>query len=330
MRPGAGPPPETGGGHEEARLRGSGEIVVGVDGSPASETALLWAVDVARVVGRPLRLLHALNTPLANVPFEQPMLPRPTLETVGRADALLSDALERVRGLAPGVSVRTQVSTLSAPEALLAACRRAERVVLGSRGLGAVRSVLLGSVGVRVAAQAECPVVVVPAPLGYPGRGWRQVVVGVDGTERSAPALAFALREARRQGAELLAVYAWESPGWDDPLTVPAAGYAFDHDAFVVRSHERIARMIDEADEGGAAGLTTRIDVPQDQPAHALLEAGAHADLIVVGSRGRGGVRGLLLGSVGQTVLHHARVPIAVVRGASGGAAPAAGEEGAA
>ncbi|WP_309485903.1 universal stress protein, partial [Marinitenerispora sediminis] len=319
------PPGEagTGGGHRGAWRHGHGEVVVGVDGSRGSDMALAWAADVAREVGRPLRLLHALNTPLANIPFEQPMRPLPTLETVGRADALLSDAVERLREIAPDLAVRTQVSALSAPEALLTACRHAERVVLGSRGLGAVRSVLLGSVGVRVAAQAECPVVVVPAPLGYPGRQWRQVVVGVDGTERSEPALGFALREARWHGAELLAVYAWESPGWDDPLTLPSAGYAFDHDTFVVRTHERVARMIDVAGaEDTAARVATRIEVPQDQPAHALLEAGSHADLIVVGSRGRGGVRGLLLGSVGQTVLHHARVPVAVVRGV-----PAAGTE---
>jgi nucleotide-binding universal stress UspA family protein len=166
---------------------------------------------------------------------------------------------------------------------------RPQRGRCGSRGLGAVGTLFLGSTGVELTARAACPVVAV---RGREHKAQR-IVVGVDGSDTSLRALEYGFDEAALRGARLTAIHAVEHP-------------------------------VNEADSGitdTVARLRERFtDVPAElttvtaHPAEALINASADADLLVVGSRGRGGFRGLLLGSVSQTVLHHADCPVAVQR----------------
>ncbi|MDA8368930.1 MAG: universal stress protein [Nocardiopsaceae bacterium] len=287
-------------------------VVVGIDGSEPSRIALEWAADAAAARGAGLRILHAVSMPLVAVPFGRPIRIPPTPEVAERASALLADAVEQTHKTHPGLAVETEVSAKEPGPALLAASRSAELVVVGPRGLSGAGALLLGSVAVRVSAHAECPVVVVrgAAPQTKPGR----IVVGVDGSPHSTAALRFALAEAARNGAVLVAVHAYQQPVPVGPGMLAASGYTLDDAALVARTTEYVSSLIDEARTAQAADVDAQVEVVEDHAAHALLHAGSKAALLVVGSRGRGGFRGLLLGSVSQAVLHHAEVPVAVVR----------------
>jgi nucleotide-binding universal stress UspA family protein len=173
-------------------------------------------------------------------------------------------------------------------------------VVVGSRGRGGMAGMLLGSVSWQVAAHAHCPVVVVRGHWrsagGYaPG----PVVVGTDGSPASDAVLGFGFEEAALRGAPLLAVCALaDAPGClggDLNLQQDAEQAITRHE----KEHPEVAVQRQVA-QGGARA--------------ALLAAAHDAQLLVVGSRGRGGIKGMLLGSVSQAVLHHAPCPVAVVR----------------
>ncbi|MGX7826250.1 universal stress protein [Actinokineospora sp. 24-640] len=203
---------------------------------------------------------------------------------------------------APAIEVTSELPEGTPVPLLLRASRSAALVVLGSRGLGGFSGLLVGSSAVQVAAHACVPVVVVHG--GGPGERTARgdVVVGVDGSAHSADAIAFAFGEARRLGTGLLAVSV-------APVGLPAGELPAD-DA-------RTARALAEAMAGWAEKypeVPVRRDVVVGHPARTLTDLAAGAAMLVVGSRGAGGFRGLLLGSVSQAVLHHATCPVAIVR----------------
>ncbi|ADH66552.1 universal stress protein [Nocardiopsis dassonvillei] len=305
--------------------RGTEGIVVGVDGSPGSRAALDWAARAAADRGLELLVLHALSMPVISAPLGFTGRVPPTPELADWAERLLREAVDHVARTRPGLELRTEVSKLDPARALLTASRSAEMAVVGSRGLGGTASVFLGSVSVRVSAHATCPVAVVPGPDEAVGggdprvRGERgRVVVGLDGSAGGRAALRFALDEAARTGAELVAVHAWEIPNPVDVTALDPAAHAAVREYLVSRADEHVRALVEEARTERTGDVPVRVEVVQDQAAHALLTRGDDADLIVVGSRGRGGFAGLLLGSVSQTVLHHARVPVVVARSRSG------------
>ncbi|WP_017555622.1 universal stress protein [Nocardiopsis baichengensis] len=304
---------------EHERL-GPTAIVVGVDGSPGGRAALEWAARAAAVRGLELLVLHALNMPLITVPFGYPVRMTPTAETAGRAAHLVQAAVSGLAEAHPGLVVRSQLSSSDPAHALIAAGRTAAMVVVGSRGLGGLGSVFLGSVSIRVGAHAHCPVVVVPGAADEhedrPGRRPEhgRVVVGVDGSRDSDVALRFALDHAARTGAEVVALHAWLISAPIDTRGLADASYVVEHRFAAESAYKHVLTMVEAARTEATADVAARAVAVEDHPAHALLTEGAGADLIVVGSRGRGGFAGLLLGSVSQTVLHHAEVPVAVVR----------------
>lgn len=292
------------------------KVVVGVDASAHSWAALEWAAAEAVRRGAVLRIVHALGMPMV-VPTDR-STPRfqPTEEISGQATGVLAEARDRAVELQPGLETETLGSMVDAPQALINASRPHDLLVLGTRGLGTVSAMFVGSVSVRAAAQAPCPVVVVPhdeqghAPTTSLGR----IVVGVDGSRNGRRALGLAVEMTAETGGELVVVNSWEVPYPYDPVAMAGGGFRSMEDEFEKRSKDLITELLDEALDG-RDDLHIEIDSvhTQSNPVDGVLRAAEGADAIVVGSRGRGTIRGLFLGSVSQGVLHRAKVPVVVL-----------------
>jgi nucleotide-binding universal stress UspA family protein len=224
------------------------------------------------------------------------------------AEQHLDEAAAEAVALVPAVAVARVVVTGYPTVVLIAESATAQLVVVGDRGLGGFEGLLVGSVAPAVAAHAHCPVVVVrglgggtPPPEGGP------VVVGVDGSAASESALKFAVEEALALGASLVAVHAWQDVAVGD-----GQGRLLHTDSV---ADEAQARLDGSLAPWRAKHPELAIEpvVVRDRPARALVRHSAGAQLVVVGSRGRGPLAGLVLGSVSQAVLHHAASPVAVV-----------------
>ena len=180
-------------------------------------------------------------------------------------------------------------------------------VVVGSRGRGPLARSMLGSVSSSLIRHSRCPVAVIhdedpllPQPVRAP------VLVGIDGSPVSELATAIAFDEASRRGVELIAMHAWSDvevndyPAIDWPAMKPAAEEVL---------AERLACW-----QQRYPGVTVRRVVECDHPTYHLIRQAESAQLVVVGSHGRGGFAGMLLGSVSTAVAHSARVPVIVAR----------------
>ena len=270
-------------------------VLAGVDASAASFDAVRWAAKEARRRETTLQLLHACL-------FEGgPSRAHDSELLLEHAHRFLRRAAEIAREEAPGVRVETSVWLGLAADLLLAESGGAALVVLGSHGLGGLRGALIGSVALRVAAGASCPVVVVPAHRPHLTG---PVVVGVDPTGSSEHALRFALEEAAAVRAPVHVVHAWH-----DGLLVPEAELA---DVGVTEQRELEAHVASWVRKYPALDITARA-VRDRVASRALLNADPDVRLIVVGTRGRGPVAGGVLGSTGNALLTHAACPVVVV-----------------
>ena len=288
-------------------------VVVGIDGSPAAQAALVWAVDAAQRRAAPLHVVHAYLWPI----YPPPLVPGSEYVAAGEAGErvaqdTLDQALEAVAAQTAGLDVTSEIARGPSAEVLLkAAAQDTALLVVGSRGRGGFRSLLLGSTSMEVAAKSPCPVAVVRHGE-MPSQRHGRIVVGVDGSELSKDAVAFAMIEASRRGAALEAITAWNRVEALPPGLI-AAG--------VVESMpttEEIALALSET----LAGWRERCpDVKVVQrvvvghPGHVLSEASKYADLIVVGTRGHGAATSMLIGSTSRNLLHHAVCPVVVVPG---------------
>ncbi len=285
----------------------SGPVVVGVDGSSAALGAVRLAAREAAQRHLPLRVVHAFIWPLLRVPLGPSPIGPPEGGLRHEADRIVEEAIRVARARGRAVAVSGEVCTGAAAGVLVEESRNASMMVLGSRGLGGFTGLLVGSVAVQVAAHAACPVLVVrgAAPAHGP------VVVGVDGSPTSDLAIDFAVAEAALRGTDLVAIHAWTHPEATGPGDIQPLVYDVDE----VTNEE--ARVLAEAIAGRRdryPDLKVELRVLRGHAADALVTASADAQLVVVGARGRGGLAGLLLGSVSQALLHHARCPVAVVR----------------
>ncbi|MFY7069987.1 universal stress protein [Nocardiopsis changdeensis] len=291
-------------------------VVVGIDGSDNGQAALEWAAAEAARRGVPLRIVHALGMPLIVSAYGGPARFEPTEEIQGQATEVLQDAVAHVAKGWPDVRTETVTALEEAPLALLRQSRQHDLLVVGTRGMGTVKSMFVGSVSIRVAAQAPCPVVVVPSHGGRPATtGLKRIVVGVDGSRNGRRALGLAVALTAETEGELVVVHSWEVPYPYDPVAMTAAGYQPQEDLFEKQSEELVAELLAEAidEQRDDVNIDVTVVRTQNGPVNAILEAAEGADAIVVGSRGRGTVRGLLLGSVSQGVLHHSKVPVVVL-----------------
>ena len=284
-------------------------VVAGVDGSECGLQAVRWAAAEALQRQLPLRLVAAHAWPSGGLVGDPGL--GVDYRTVLRDVVLghLATAAADARQVAPELDIE-QVEVTGYPvPVLLGESAHAEIVVLGDRGLGGFTGLLIGSVAVEVTAHASCPVIVVRG--SEPDRTVPRpepVVVGVDGSPTSEAATAFAFEAASLRRVPLVAVHVWR-----DVLVDATMAPLLDWDVIDSDEREVLAERL--------AGWTEKYpDVPvrrlvaRDRPARALVEESGRAQLVVVGSRGRGGFHGLLLGSVSQALLHHAHCPVAVVR----------------
>jgi nucleotide-binding universal stress UspA family protein len=291
----------------------SGPIVVGVDGSDAALAAVDAAAHEARMRNAELHIVHAFVWPALHVPRGTSPLGPPAGAVRERVEEMLAAALARARAAAPGVQASHGVIAGEAVTALEAESRTAQLLVIGHRGPDGFVHVLLGSTAVHLAAHASCPVMVVrgrPEPAG-------PVLVAVDGSPQGQAAVAFAFTEAALRGADLVALHAWAT--WSDH-DKPTPGRPLEivdliGDGRQVQAAEE--RLLADALSGHRErypDLTVHARLVRGRTRPALIEATESAQLIVVGARGRGGFTGLLLGSVSQSLLHHAQCPVTVVR----------------
>lgn len=282
-------------------------VLVGVDGSAANRAAIDLGVREAQLHGRPLRLVHAFVWPLLGVYVGPSPEGPPEGGLAADADRLLADALAQVAAADSGLAVTGEVVTGHAAPVLLAEAQRACLTVLGSRGLGGFTGLLVGSVAAQVTAHAPGPVLVARGALDRDG----PVVVGVDGSGASRLAAEFAFAEAAARGADLVALSTWS--GRVPPEVEQELPLIYDADDVEAAQAGQLS--------GSIAQARTRFpDVPvyeqlrHGRAARTLVEASATAQLVVVAARGRGGFAGMLLGSVSQAMLYHARCPVAIVR----------------
>lgn len=294
---------------------GEPKVTVGIDGSPTASAALLWAASEADRRGWPLHVVYALAMPLVMSVYAGPTRFPPTEEVTEQGRRVLAQAAGHVHGAHPELPVEEVLALEEPATALLRRSSPEDLLVVGSRGLGAARSALDASVSVRLAARADCPVAVVPpSAADEPPAPPRRIVVGVDGSDHSRRALAFALREAALvQDGSVVVVHSWQVPLPFDSESLAQGGWSPPDDLLDQRSQEMVAEMLAQVTDSESQAVGVSVLRSDRDPAQAIVEAGETADLIVVGSRGRGSVRGLLLGSVSQGVLHTATVPVVVL-----------------
>ncbi|MDO3647698.1 universal stress protein [Nocardia mangyaensis] len=279
-------------------------VVVGVDGSEQSGFALRWAAEFAAHHRAPLDIVFAIEIPvdyyygpgLTGPRYDRAALHRQGQEDV--ADAAATEAAALTTPIAD-ITISTAVIEGAPIPVLRDRSTSARLIVVGSRGLGALRRTLLGSVSTSLARHAECPVAVIPdAPVDAEG----PVVVGVDGSACSTDAIGIAFDEAARRRTRLVAVNAWsEFYRYEARSTMQTEAEALLSESLAGYAEKYPEVQLDRV-------------VVEDRPARAVLDASTGAQLIVVGSHGRGGFAGMTLGSVAQAVLHGAQSPVIIAR----------------
>ncbi|MFC8513240.1 universal stress protein [Streptomyces sp. NPDC057257] len=284
-------------------------LVVGVDGSEPSLRAVDWAADEAALRGVGLRVVYASLWERYEGDSLAEDLGKPSEEVL--AEDVVESAARRARERHPDLKVTPVVLPEEPEYALVHEGRQASAVVVGSRGRSGVAEFLLGSVSLTVAAQADCPVIVLRGnqdKQAVPGTHGRVVLgVGEDGAE--SPAVRFAVGEAQLRGVPLEAVRAWRCPAHETTDHPLMAGEP-------ARLHEQRAV---EALEGALHDVPAEADVRrrtvEGHARRVLADLSHDADLLVVGAKRREGHFGLQLGRVAHAVLHHSACPVAVVPG---------------
>jgi nucleotide-binding universal stress UspA family protein len=300
--------------HEPA----AGEIVVGVDGSAGAAAALQWAVHEAGLRN------WSVTAVLAWGLLDQFHLVGDEFDP-HYCDSDAEAALDAAVGIAIGIDaarrVRRRVVCDLPARALVEQSRTADLLAVGARGLDGFRSLLLGSVSDQCAHHAVCPVVIVPTARSDgrlvsmvsepPATVSERVVVGIDASETAQRALGWAVTEARLRHATLDVVHAWQFP-----LLGQSAAVAPTTMSDIEAEAEHIlATALKTHDTEGLPPVRRLLF--NGSPAAAILETAQGADLVVVGSRGQGGFRSLLLGSTSRQVAHHAPCPVVIVPGSA-------------
>lgn len=283
-------------------------IIVGTDGSPAADNAVRWAAREARLHDAPLRIVTALDGPPQV--WGDFAIPSTYINEAREYAAARLDEASRIAAETGYENPETAILSGFAHADLIAESKNARMLVLGSRGLSPFKASMVGSVTHAVASHVKSPLVVIQdLPAGWDTVPSAPVVVGVDGSEHNMAAIDVAFAEASVRGAQLIAVHAWsdvalpkalrseEGLPWQNLVTAEEA-----------RLSESLAGWGEKYPE-----VEVRRAVIQDRPVRYLTEISAAASVVVVGSRGRGGFTGMLLGSTSRALLHNCQCPLITV-----------------
>ncbi len=288
-------------------------VLAGIDGSACSSAAAAWAAREAELRGVRLRLVHA-SPPLPGTAVPVTAVDR--LHHMG--ERMLRPEVADLIGRHPDLEVWGEQADDAPAAALLAAACRAGLLVIGTRGAGGFDGLAVGSVALRMAAAAPCPVVLVPqrAVDSFGAErlrtgGAAQVVLGFDAHHPVSEAADFAFSAAEARGAPLRVVQAWAFPAESvsaETLVVTEEDRATWEDQEVLQLSDALRAWQEKYPQ-----VTVRTDVMLLQPAEALLATSRGADLLVVGRRTDPQAAEGRLGPVTHAVLHHSRCPVAVV-----------------
>jgi nucleotide-binding universal stress UspA family protein len=275
-------------------------IIVGVDESPYAQAALRWAAAHAAATGEPITAVMAWG--YIDQRHVEPDAPFDPDYSAADAARVLDQLVARALGDHHGVRCHAPCDLPAG--ALLEAAEGASLLVVGARGVGGFKGLLLGSVSRRILQEATCPVAVVRDAAERPTG---PIVVGLDGSAPSTRAFEWAITHARRTGRHLVAIHAWRPPATSSALPLPWR----DPDVLAERAERFLQQQVRNVD---TSDLATPVELRAvgDRPAAALVEASCLASLLVVGARGSG-LAGVLTGSVSDQVAHHATCPVVVV-----------------
>ncbi len=283
-------------------------ILVAVDGSAASDAAIAWAAEEAAMRKQPVTLMHVIAPVVVTWPVRY-------LEAgyrrwqEGHAELAIEMA-QKVVHAAVGdstVTIQCEVRRGTVATELIAASKKATMTVSGSRGLGAVGAGLLGSVSRGLLHYAPGPVAVIRPSDDHADRTL-PVLLGIDGSPASEAATGFAFDEASRRGVDLVVLHAWSDVSSVPPWSPEWADYEQEGGEVLA---ERLSGWQERYPD-----VHVRRRVVCDRPAQWLIDESAQAQLVVLGSRGRGGFARMLLGSVSTAVAESSTAPVVVVRGA--------------
>ena len=283
-------------------------ILVAIDGSVESDAAVRWAAHEAAMRHAPITLMHVVLPVVTSWPV-------PSLQAEfnewqeDNARQVIEDAEKTLRadvGAAAVSDLHSQIEHAYVVPALVSASKDAEMVVVGSRGLGAVGRAVLGSTSGGLLRHAHCPVAVIHADEAQAADRTSPVLLGIDGTPASEAATALAFEEASRRKVDLVALHAWSDVG-----VFPVVGMNWQE--YEDEGHEVLGERLAGWQEQ-YPDVHVRRRIVCDRPARWLIDESQQAQLVIVGSHGRGGFPGMLLGSVSTAVAEAAKAPVIVVR----------------
>jgi nucleotide-binding universal stress UspA family protein len=284
-------------------------VVVGIDGSPPSNAAVCWAARDAAMRRVPLTVAHMVSE-IAPIYPGIGLSAGVTVWQEERGRQVLEQAVkvaEEAIGADREIEIKSELRCAPPIPTLIEMSEEAEMLVVGSNGRGALGRFLLGSVSSSLARSAHCPVAVIrdEDPL-MPHPAQAPVLVGIDGSPASELAVAIAFDEASRRGVELTALHAWSDV---DVFELPG----IDWSAVKSEAERSLAEQLAGWQERYPDVTVHRLLVA-DRPARQLIEKSESAQLVVLGSHGRGGLSGALLGSVSNAIVHSVRMPVIVAR----------------
>lgn len=280
-------------------------LTVGFDGSTPARRAVAWAATEADRRRAKLQVVACYSiTPLAYPWAVHGAFPVDVdlLEKAARMG--LQEVSSEVSRSFPGLVVEQRAIFGWARDELVEAARDSDLLIVGTTGVGAAESVLLGSIAHAIARTSPCPVVLVPDATDRPL--FERIVVGIDGSEASRMAAEWAIDEADSLNAECVVLHAWSYP-YAAELSSETG-----HDITRVDAELCLETAVERCRNRGRCPV--RGELVESSASKALVEASAQADLVVVGSRGRGEFRSLLFGSVAHAVGQHAVCPVVVIR----------------
>jgi nucleotide-binding universal stress UspA family protein len=284
-------------------------ILVGLDGSPESLAAVRWAAEESVLRNAQVTLMHVIAPIVVSWPIDYLEVSYAEWQE-DHAQHVIEQAQKSFYaaiGDTEPPPLRAQLRHDGIVTELTDASAKATMVVVGSRGLGPIGGALLGSVSRGLLHHAQCPVTIVKADaVKAPGPS-SPVLLGIDGSSASEAATAFAFDEASRRGIDLVVLHAWSDVG-----VFPILGMNWHK--YEQQGHEVLAERLAGWQEK-YPDVNVRRRIVCDRPARWLIEESRQAQLVVVGSRGRGGIASMLLGSVSTAVAESASAPVIVVHG---------------